>query len=332
MRLGWVRAHNAERCPDATTVARAVEARVGRPVFSADGAQSVEAMIQRTDGARWWVTIFLRDVDGSQLGTRTLSSEQPDCEAATSAAIFAIALAIDPESALRPLPATPTQSSLPAENAAPPPAQAAPALVLTAVAALTARAVEPRSQRPVVAPRVQPPPRELSSGAVSLGGWAAWGLVPHVALGTSLSGYVRVYRRFGLRGAMRWLPEQRTDTQLVGDVSFGLFGASLFADIELLGAERFALTIFGGATVSAIHAIVHDRPPVDTGERFAAGMSLGAHGTLQLWGPLELHGTVELASPLVRYRYRVEGPSSATVFEQPWLGAGATVALGARFR
>jgi hypothetical protein len=331
MRLGWVRAHNAERCPDANTVARAVEARVGRPVFSQDGAQSVEAMIQRTDGARWWVTIFLRDVDGSQLGTRTLSSEQPDCEAATSSAIFAIALAIDPESALRPLATTPTQSSSPAVSATPAPIDAAPLRVLTAAAALTGRAVEP-SPSPVAAPRPQLPPSERSAGAISLGAWAAWGQVPHVALGTSLSGYVRVYRRFGLRGAMRWLPEQRTDTPLVGDVSFGLFGASLFADVELFGAERFALTIFGGATLSAIHAIVHDRPPVDTGERFAAGLGLGAHGSLQLWGPLELHGTVELASPLVRYRYRVEGQSSATVFEQPWLGAGATVALGARFR
>lgn len=344
MRFGWVRAQGAERCPTSTTVAHAVEARIGRTVFSQDAPQSVETIIQRTDPAvvgpaapRWAVSIFLRDVDGTLLGTRTLSSDRPDCEGAAASAIFAIALAIDPESALRP---ERTQENTPTQSTPVTESDAVTRATLAAIAHFTERAVRPQATpaavvRPnIIAPitPLRPPVAHTTLGSVALGVWVPWGLLPQLGAGPVLNAYARLYRRLGLRGAMHWLPEQRTDTLQSVDVSFGLLGAQLAADLELLSSERAMLSLYAGPSLNVIHAVVHGRIPADTGERFALGVSLGAAGSMQLAGPLELTGGVELTAPLVRYRYRLEGPIPATIYEQPWMSAGAWLAIGARFR
>jgi hypothetical protein len=344
MRLGWVRAQGAERCPNSTTVGHAVEARIGRSVFSQDAPQSVEAIIQRTAPAalgpaapRWSVSIFLRDVDGTLLGTRTLTSDRPDCEGAAAAAILAIALAIDPEAALHP-------EQTPVENTA---TQSSPLLesdvlsriTLAAIARFTESAARPpeppvaaRAGAPTVAPVIVAPRPQWTLGTVALGAWVSWGLVPQLGAGPALEAYARLYHRVGVRGAMRWLPEQRRDTPQFGDLSFGLLGAQLALDVELVATEHAALSLYSGPMLNAIHAIVHDRPPADAGERFSMGLSLGAHGAMQLIGPLEVSGAIELAVPIVRYRYLLDGPVAATIFEQPWISTGAFAALGARFR
>lgn len=414
MRLEWVRGAGAERCPSTPVIARAVEARIGRPLFAMDAPQSVEVSIQRA-AQQWSVAIFLRDRDGALLGSRALSSEQPDCEAVASSVIFSIALAIDPEAALRPqsqtasstagsttaaapqtstavesapipsaitanairaIAAALTQSALTssleaqrahlrerqesdarirAEDAARAAQRAAIANAPTATAGNGAHAAIAQTPSghtasagtaardsaapngPLVAPPIAitpPPPARavLGAGSVALGAWVNWGLLPLMAAGPTLEGYARIYQRIGVRGALRWLPEQEIDTAPLGLVSFGLVAGQIALDVELYANQRWSLSAYGGALLSAIHAIVHDRAPADTGERFSLDLGLGASGALHLYGPLSLQGSLELATPLIRYRYRVEGDLSSTVYEQPWVTVGASVALGARFR
>jgi len=263
MRFGWVRAQGAERCPNSTTVAHAVETRVGRSVFSQDAPQSVEAIIQRTDPAtigpaapRWSVSIFLRDVDGTLLGTRTLTSDRPDCEGAATSAIFAIALAIDPERP--PLENNPTQSSSLTES------DALTRATLAAIARFTESAARPQPVTVALraaTPSATPAPPVVSRpqwtlGSVALGAWLSWGLVPQLGAGPTLEAYARVYHRVGVRGAMRWLPEQRKDTPQFGDISFGLLGAQFALDVEFVATARAALSLYSGPTLNAIHAIV----------------------------------------------------------------------------
>lgn len=344
MRLDWVRAQGAEHCPSGFTIAHAVEARIGRSIFAQDAPQSIEAIIQRTDPAvlgpaapRWSISLFLRDTDGTLLGTRSLTSDRPDCDGATASAIFAIALAIDPEVAMQPEHApvenTPTHS--PSE----PEMDALSRATLSAIARLTERAAqrpEPCLGAQVTAPVGSPvivarqPQRML--GTVAVGTWLSWGLLPELGAGPAFQAYARIDHRVGVRGAMRWLPEQRKDAPLSGDFSFGLLSTQVALDVELFAAQRAALSLYSGPTLHAIHAIVHDRLPADTGERFSIGLLLGTHGAMQLIGPVEISGAIELAVPLVRYRYLLDGPVAATIFEQPWISAGASVALGARFQ
>jgi hypothetical protein len=185
---------------------------------------------------------------------------------------------------------------------------------------------------------MSPPSPDRSQPAlasVSIGAWGAVGVLPRLAPGVMLHGYARLLRRFGLRASMRFAPEQRVETAELGDVSFGLSSATVLADLELAASQRAGVSLSLGPSIGALHAIVHDRPPADTGARPIAAMHAVTVGSLRVSGPFALEAGVELALALVRYRYgtRLEtSPTSAfsSIFEQPWLSAGAWFALSAR--
>lgn len=322
LRFSWVRARGADQCPGPSAVTDAVESRLARAVFSSSAAQSIEAIVSRADN-QWSVELYLRNVDGTLLGSRTLSSERAECEAAVEAAVFAITLALDPD-------ADPDASP-----------QHTPETSAAIRGALSlARAVTDAPRAPVATQHTQstPPPTRVDLGAVSLGGWASFGALPALSSGASLHGYVRVYRRFGVRTWLRFLPEQRSDTTTIGGVSFGLTTVTLGGDVELIDVSRFALSVSLGPTVGAMHAVPHDRAPADSGQRAFFALTASAIGAIRLVGPLSLDVGIEADLPITRYRFGLESTSAqgatvySPVFEQPWLAAGAWIALGARFR
>jgi hypothetical protein len=116
VRLDWVRAPGAERCPDGAALARGVAARLGRDPFGTAGERAVEGLVARADDA-FTARLSLRDRAGALLGTRSLSSASPDCAALMGAVTLAVALMVDPEAALRPRPTAP----VPAPRAPTPP-------------------------------------------------------------------------------------------------------------------------------------------------------------------------------------------------------------------
>lgn len=322
LRFSWVRAHGAEQCPGPSAITDAVESRLARAVFSPSAAQSIEAIVARADN-QWRIELFLRNVDGTLLGSRTLSSERPECEAAVEAAVFAITLALDPDAD-------------PAASPSEPPTSAAVRAALSLAGAVTEAPVAPTNSSPAQPPPMQPPRSDI--GAVSLGGWASLGALPALSSGASLHGYVRVYRRFGVRTWLRFLPEQRSDTASIGMVSFGLTTVTLGGDVELVDLSRFALSLSLGPTVGAMHAVPHERAPAESGQRAFFSLTASAVGAIRLVGPFSLDLGIEADLPITRYRFGLESTSvqGATVyspvFEQPWLAAGAWMALGARFR
>src|SRR5260370_20595553 len=109
-RLVWVRGENTEGCSDGAAMARRVSMRLGKNPFREDALTSIEGVIQR-EAQRWQAQIYMRGADGRLAGTRRLTSDSADCDGLDAAATLAIALAIDPEAVLSPVPAQSLASS-----------------------------------------------------------------------------------------------------------------------------------------------------------------------------------------------------------------------------
>jgi len=103
VRFAWVRARGADACASQEQIAEQVAARLGRSPFAGDAARSIEAIVTR-DARGFHAEIYERSRDGALAGMRALSSEAATCAPIEDASVLAIALAIDPEAGLRPLP------------------------------------------------------------------------------------------------------------------------------------------------------------------------------------------------------------------------------------
>jgi len=125
--LHWTRAPGAERCIDAATLTAAVEARIGRSVFTTDRdpAVTIEGHVRPGDRG-WHVTVTVRGADTA--GERELDEPAPDCRALDDALVLVIALIVDPDAVMRePAPPQPPSPPPPAAVPVTPPPPAPPA-------------------------------------------------------------------------------------------------------------------------------------------------------------------------------------------------------------
>jgi hypothetical protein len=97
--LRLTRAPGAESCIDAGSLAAAVEARLGRTVFTRTEPPAVIIDAQASPG--WHVAIAVRGADGTAIGERVLDDPATNCRALDDALVLVIALIIDPEAAMR---------------------------------------------------------------------------------------------------------------------------------------------------------------------------------------------------------------------------------------
>ncbi len=306
MRLAWVRGEGAERCPDAAAIERAVATRLDRAPFAAEASQSIESLVRR-DGPRWSAQIYLRDHDGALLGERALGSDAVECAALLAPVSLAIALAIDPEAALRPL----------ADPAAPPAA-------------------------PPVAPPARPPTRprparlrtSVTPGtevALWLGAWGTAGILPGLTPGVSFGASARIAGRLGAFAATGWLPERPLDPQ-ANPTRFGLSSVMFGPELALWSHPRARVVAVTGLGVGAVHAVVFSPAPAEPGARGFASWLIGARGSADLWGPLGVALGLEAWVPITRYLYRDPERTRDPVFEQSVVGGSVWLALSARFR
>jgi hypothetical protein len=178
-RLIWVRGDRTESCADQGSIAEGVTRRVGRQVLSESARRSVEGFVVH-EGDSWEAHIYVRDENGRLKGSRVLTSQDPSCDAIQSAATLAIALAIDPDAALRAPPASSSPAGAPSVDAvavtagrpsaapsppsAPPPAAASPTTSPPAAASpATSPPAPPSPATPPSAPPspATPPPAPL---------------------------------------------------------------------------------------------------------------------------------------------------------------------------
>ena len=317
VQLAWVRGPGAEACSRQSAIVQQVTARLGRSPFRADAELSIDAYVTHVE-AGWRAEIFVRDREGKLTGARELTSEASDCGAIESATVLALALAIDPEAALRPpAPAPPALTTAPA----PMPAAPAPA---TAPAPAPATAPLPVSAPPP--PRADPPLEAgLGNSGVALRGEIALGLLPRAAAGLSLAGRAAITERWALTAEALWMPEvSAADDRF----AFGLSALALGACAGVVRSSRAELSACGALWGGALHAVVRGLPAVEPGDSAWAAVSATPQLRLRLGGRLHLDLGAQLLVPLLRRPFQVAGWSSP-VFQQapaaflPFAGLGA---------
>ena len=121
--LRWTRAPGAEACIDPQALRNAVDARLGRPVFTdtEQRAVSIEGNVRPTQHG-WHVAITVHGPDQEPLGQRELEESAPDCRVLDEALVLMIALIVDPDAAMRdPQQAPPPPPPVPTPTPAPTP-------------------------------------------------------------------------------------------------------------------------------------------------------------------------------------------------------------------
>jgi len=216
-------------CPGPSVMARAVEKRLGHPVFvpPARADLSVEAYVERGD-AGWRVDITLSSAD-QVMGHRDLVDQEASCDRIAESAVLAIALMIDPDAVLRPEPPPP----------APPPVPPQPA--------------------PERAPTPAPPPSAPWRGAAEVAAGVATGLLPEIAPGIFVRGRATLPSRrwaFELEGAYFFKQSVAVGQreQVIETAEFSaFFGGLSFCWLPELSPAIGVITC-GGANVEVIHA------------------------------------------------------------------------------
>src|SRR5260370_634595 len=264
-RLVWVRGENTEGCSDGTSMARRVSTRLGKNAFREDAPTSIEGVIER-EGQRWVAHLYIRGADGRIAGTRLLTSDGPDCDALDAAATLAVALAIDPEAALRPTPVRPVASS----------AEPTPALETSTLAA-------PPPPASAIAPTASPGPAASHNRGATEGivrGLLATGLLPQASFGVALSTGVAVSRVVHVTTGALYLPEIHSGAEF----AFGLTAGSVGGCVHPWSRAVVGLSFCGEVLLGAIHSVVFVLEPAQPGDRLWVGAALSAQAGIRvLW-------------------------------------------------
>lgn len=88
-----------EGCSAAEVHTRAVEVRLGRPVFVEPASRFVEGVVSRTESG-WLVKLVVTDASGSPLGQREVTSADSACSSVDGRVALVLSLLIDPSSRL----------------------------------------------------------------------------------------------------------------------------------------------------------------------------------------------------------------------------------------
>jgi hypothetical protein len=343
-RLAWVRGEGAAGCVDGESLAGEVRARLGRDPFRGEVRQTIEGLVGRREG-RWVAQLFDRDATGAAVGARELTSDAASCRALDPALALAIALAIDPEAAMRPTDASPQEvdgawegtatdrtASDRAERdltvASREAARRVPASSGDPATGAPARILASPSGASETAPAASTSLAEAPAGvAVSLLG--AIDLVPGPALGVAITTDAVLLAPLRWRVGMLYVPEARTGGP-GAEFGLGLTAATLDACVVALEAGPVAGTACIGAAVGAIHAVVYAPIPTRPGDHAWGAARASAEVSIaidrHLWLALAVSGTV----PFVRWAFRVEGRPGIE-FQEAIVVPGATATLGARF-
>lgn len=303
-RFEWVREEGAESCPDAPALAREVARRLGRDPFALADAPSIEAVVRR-ESNRWRARIVVRDAADARIGVREFTSDADDCAAIASAVTLGVALSIDPEAALRPI-------------APPAPPPAAPVT-------------------PVTPPPTRAPPANtelLSRAVVSLSATLSGGLLPSAAgvtPGVALRAEGPIAWRMRWSAGMTYLPESSV-TLALATVAFGLTAGWLAPCVEFRPARRVSLVGCVPVYVGALHAVVREGAPSQTGDFVWAAVAAGLRARWRFAGPFAAELGGEVVAPLVRHRFFAGSNPRETVFQQSAIGASGYLGLAFQFR
>jgi hypothetical protein len=278
---------------------------------------SIEGFIER-DAGRWTARIFVRNASGNLVGSREMSSDAAECAPIESAVTLAIALAIDPDAALRSpgsppagrTPSSPTVLSPPAATCPP-----CPAANGTAPAPCPAPPLCPVA-KPLAEAEVSGSSR---SSTVTLRGVLAGGLLPSASPGIEVAAKLPVWGALQVVAGAILLPEVRTATS---DLGFGLTAAWAGACADAWSGRWGAASLCAAAMLGAIHAVVYVLEPTTPGQQLWGGASVTPAIRVRIAGPLVLEAGGELVVPATRQQFTVGGRPGVAFQESPVAGVG----------
>jgi hypothetical protein len=345
LQLSWVRAPEAASCVDATQIEADVERRLGRSPFArGDGpSASIEASITRSAGA-WKAAMVMRRADGTELGTREVTSESATCDSLAKAGGLAIALMI--ESARQDLGGTLPSSSAagPAASsrAASVPANSAPQAQASAASGSAAPAPRAAVEVSVAERGADRVPARVDRGpeaapwrpgfGLAVGVACADRVLPGVVCGPALNTAIHLHQRFALAFSVRLLPE-RSIERAGARVGFDLTSAALGGCYAWASTDAWSVSTCASLLAGALHITVVSPTPVGAGQQAWWATSLGLRGAWQV-GIVEVQAGAEAVALLARHDYsvaRVEPAATASLFEEAPFGLIGNLGVGVRF-
>jgi hypothetical protein len=323
--LSWVRGEGAEQCPSGGDLTRELEARVGRAMFDAAAARSVEIQVSRENGS-YHSTVYVRATDGQVIGRRALESNEASCAPIFQATVLAVALVIDPDAERRADRPNAVATFAPLANASPaaPPATAPPLAAVTPVMPRAAPS-ERASRSPT--PAREEPTHALST--LSLRGVLTGSLLAGASPGLALDFSVRPAERWGFSaGALYVTPT--TASGGAGRVQIGLSAVALGVTFDAARVDRVRLILEAGASGGALHTSVLSPTPTATGPFPFVSFDLRASAQIALsrGAFVEVGGALML--PLIRRGLFVAGEAEP-IWREPALAGLAFFGLGASF-
>jgi len=317
-RLEYVREPGAEGCIEPEALARAVDVRLSRAVFSpAPGAALTTRVRARRQGGRFVVDTALLDARGALLGTRRLETSARHCSALDDSLALVLSLALDVRTSMPAEPAPPGAATAPpsAPEAAPPAAPSVPRAVSTPDIRPT----------PLVIPETTHAAREPWRFAGSLGAVLGAGLLPSLAPG--------VRGRLELSAPSFWplgLAFAAYGEQRVGSgrgAEFGAYSVELTL-CPLWGAlAGWQLSACAEQLVGRIDAAGFGLDEQTPGDRWlwALGAAGGARPGL---GALFVALDASLLVPLVQRRYFYAAGDEVTLYHSPLVIGLLGVSIG----
>jgi hypothetical protein len=304
--LTWKRASTAASCIDEAAVARAVEERMGRPVFTPAGKASllINGGVEHDPAhGDWRATLSLSDAAGAPLGRRQLSMVGPGCGPLGEAVVLAIALMIrDRQAAVT----VPTRA----------PTTTAPGTDQPAIVASPPPAPAPRSW-------------ETTADATAM---LSAGLLPKPSPALRLRGVLRPDHAPAIEiEAAAALPSEARFAPQAGTRFFGVWVGGALCPLEW-SPQPWRARLCGGGWLGALFArpFGTDVTAVQRRPLLVGRVSAAVERTLgQAWFAVADLG---LLIPAFRQRFEIHDDRGAhTLFEMTPVSVGAALGVGRRF-
>lgn len=313
--LGWDGGAQGAACLQPAELEDAVEARLGRVVFSGNGAPSAQLTVKYVEpeaAEGWRVSIAIAESDDTVWGERSLSTPEGDCRALDDPLILAVALMVDSELMRARARAVP-QHRRPAEAPRPP----APQPAVETAPGFAAWRRETLQLR----------------GALQVGPVLGLGVLPNSAWGVHVAGSVSAGILPPLRARADLLLPQRVPLAPAGHVELSRFtlGAGLCPAHEFRVYELGVCTGLSAAMLRASSTgLVQTRRFIRTTAVFDASIRASWFFARSWTAGVESGIGVPLERPV--YVYERPGLADQSVFRTSPVTFTATVALGAHFR
>jgi hypothetical protein len=320
-RLVYVREPGAEGCIEPEALARAVDVRLSRRVFTLEAGAALTTRVRaRREAGRFIVDTALLDAAGSELGTRRLETAARHCSALDDSLALVLSLALDVRTSAPAGPAPPSVAAAPPSA----PEAASPAALSPPLTVSTPEIQQP-APTPLVIPATTHAAREPWRFAGSLGAVLGAGLMPSLGLGVrgKLELLAPSFWPLGLAFAA-W-SEQRVGA--ARGAEFGVYSVELTLCPLSRATGAWRLQACAEQLLGRVDAAGFGFDEQAPQDRWLVALG-GAAGARYELGALFIAVEGSLLAPLVQRRYFYRAGERVTLYDSPPLLGLLGVSIG----